>query len=147
MKIAAATDFPRAATPIGFLIFIFTEDRRDYTPNPRLLEHPRFLKLTELLHYTLFLHKMRGVVALAEALVIQRHQVEPDIGLNPLDTVFLERPLHGGDGFLAIPAPGQQLRHQGVIMERHRVTTVYAAVNSHAETSGRVIGYYLGRRS
>src|SRR4030042_4624429 len=109
MKIAAATDFSRAAAPIGFMIFIFLEDRRDYTPNPRLLEPPPFLKLTELLYYTLFFHKMRGVVALAEGLVVQRHQVERDIGLNPLDTVFLERPLHGSDSLLAIPAPGQQL--------------------------------------
>ncbi len=38
-----------------------------YLPHTRGLgEYPRLLKLAELLHYPLFLHKVRGVISLSE---------------------------------------------------------------------------------
>src|SRR4030042_2838893 len=71
--------------------------------------------------------------------------MERDIGFNPLDMIFLERPLHGWRNFLTVSAPGKQLRHEGVILERHSVTPVYATIYSDAKPPGRVIGYNLRR--
>ncbi len=72
--------------------------------------------------------------------------MEGDRGLDPLDHEFPQRPAHALDGFGARAAPGDELRHHGVVVGSHPGALVDAAVHPDPDPAGGPVDHDLPRR-
>ena len=83
-----------------------------------------------------FLDEVGGVDAPAELGVVQHGFLERDGGLDSLDDVLVECPVHFVHGIAAAGAEGDQLGDHGVVMGRDGVAGVGVAVEAHAASAG-----------
>ena len=87
-----------------------------------------------------------GDLAPAEGGVSEDFEVKRDGGVDAVDNIFVQGPLHAADRFGPIPAPDDQLGYQRIIMRLDHVTGVSMAVDADSEAPGRKIGFDLSRR-
>src|SRR5690606_7929912 len=81
----------------------------------------------------------RGVTT-PERVVSHDVLMERDRAGNALDTVVRQRPGHARDRLIAGPAPGDQLRNQGIIGRHDRIARGDRALDPYTEPGGHVVG-------
>jgi hypothetical protein len=82
-----------------------------------------------------------------EIRLVQQAAVQRDVGLDPVDHVFVQRALQAHHAFLAGPAIGDQLGDQGIVLAGHGIAGIERRIDADAIAARRVIGgHRAGRR-
>ena len=92
------------------------------------------------------LQPLDRIITGAEGLGGDDPLVEGDGGLHPLDDKFFQRALQAADAAVAIGAVNDQLADHAVVIGRHLITSVEAAIDADMHSAGRDIVFHQAGR-